>query len=224
MKRKVYALGLAALLMGMTGMMPAAAAAETERTTIVHYRVKITSVHWYERALLPPLLFILGRNWKTMSIATTFVRDDSGNERVAEVNAWPNDIKTTKPDPDAIAFRLADGKQVEGFLWFLKVTHFRKIQVPQLLSLYTYLYNDNESVRTFDTTNLFEKKDGSMHCIFSKQRTADGNKVMIETLNGSKQVNGNVEIDMGPLPEPQMMRVRAELKIGILVILTRMDR
>ncbi|MBU6141974.1 hypothetical protein KGO95_02550 [Patescibacteria group bacterium] len=158
MKQRLRALSLAILLVGAVGLPPVHAA--KMRTTIAHYRVRITSVHWYERVLLPPLLFLLGRNWKTMSIATTFETDQSGEERVREVNAWPNDLKTTKPDPDEVAFRLVDGHTVEGFLWFLKRTQFRTVQVPQLLALYTYLYNNDDAQKTFDTTDLFEKKDG----------------------------------------------------------------
>ncbi len=215
-------MSFAVLLLGTIRIVPAYAA--STRTTIVRYHTSITSAHWYQRILLPPLLFLLGRNWKTMSIATTFVQDGSGQERVAEVNAWPNDVKTTKPDPDEIAFRLADSPTTEGFLWFLKRTKFRDVQVPQLLALYTYLYNDDREPKTFDTTNLFEKKDGSMHCLFSKDAAPSGNAILIKTLNASKQVNGQVKIMMSPHPVREIVEIHAKLKIGILVTLIRMDQ
>ena len=184
-----------------------------------HYAVKIES-EWYQK---PIILFLdlAGLSWEEISIKTSFLKDKNGAEKVSEVSAWPDDTETENPDDSKLVFRLSNStNNPVNFLRLIKRTKFKDEEIPKLLSLYNYLYDDNLKELNFSTTNLFEKEDGSMYCTFTKKIENGKNIITIHTLNSSGSENGIVEIVMNPWPEKHLEKISAQLKIGMKVTLT----
>ena len=192
-------------------------AQSAQYSRVVHYNVKMENVAWYQKVAL----FFLGLDWDTISIKTTFLKDEAGTEKVIAVTAWADNPETSEPEESEIAFNLNQSTETaESFIEFLKYTKFKTEEVPKLMALYNYLYDENISEVSFQTTNLFEKENGNMNCKFSKQKKEGKNLVSIVTLNSSGAVNGNVEVSMNPSPEKHLDRIYAKLKVGIEITLT----
>ncbi len=212
MKKTLLALSAAIML-----SYPISAGAQTAsyaRTS--HYSVEMDNVKWYQKVAM----FFMGLNWEEFSIRTTFEKDGSGNEKVIEVIAWPDNSGVENPEDSEIAFRLNKNTEIESFLYFVKRTRFKEAEIPQLLDLYTYLYDGREKEMKFDSENLFEKEDGTMHSKFSKKKVPEGNEVSILTFNSSGAENGWVEVSMKSAPDKHLEKITAKLKIGIKITLT----
>ncbi len=215
---KKLSLALSALLLVSV---PISSSAQTATHSLTsHYSVEFAHVKWYQKVAM----FFLGLNWSEFSIRTTFSKDEKGGEKVIEVIAWPDNTETENPKDSEIAFRLNNDEQTESFLDFVKKTKFKSAEVPSLLDLYTYLYDEREQEIKFDSANLFEKEDGTMHSKFTKKRDTGGNTVSILTLNGSGAENGWVEVIMKSAPEKHLEKITAKLKIGIMVTFTPLKK
>lgn len=186
----------------------------------IHYEIDFENVRWYQKIAL----VLLGLNWKEISIKTAFTKDEIGAGKIFSVIAWPDNSETENPDESEIMFRLANSTNTNSFIYFLKYTKFREEEIPQLLSLYNYLYDDNPEEINFHTANLFDKENGSMFCKFSKRKTDEENLINIETFNSAGAVNGEAEIAMKIFPEKHLEKIKAKLKIGIEIILTKKPR
>jgi hypothetical protein len=190
------------------------------REQVVHYQVELENVKWYQKIAM----FFLGLNWDEFSIKTTFAKNEDGTEKVISVIAWPDDIETENPDESDIVFDLNASSDTVSFLKFVKHTEFRAEETPKLLPLFNYLYDEDLEEKKISTTNLFEKENGSMHCKFAKQKDESGkSQISIRTLNSSGAENGWVEVTMNPSPEKHLEKIHARLKIGIKIILTRIE-
>ncbi|MDE2001294.1 MAG: hypothetical protein KGI60_01855 [Patescibacteria group bacterium] len=183
------------------------------------YSVDLKTTRWYQK----PMVVAAGAYWSEMTLWTIF---DAKSGKVIEVNAVPSNTNPYYFTDEQIQwahliFRLSSRDQRDSFLAYLfGKTTFHASEVPKLLDLYNYLYDNRTETLQFDSQNLFDDGGGTMHGKFSKKTDGDKTIISVETKNGSGSPNGWVEITMSPGPKKHIEKIVAKIKIGITITLS----
>ncbi len=208
-KKTLIALFLAGNLIAQNAI----SQSDTQSAQFDTYEVSFEDLNFAQRALI----FLLGLNWSEVYIKTAFEHSPNNQKKVIAVSAWSD--YEEEPDLSQKDFNMENGG--DSFLDFVTKTRFKKEEIPRILELFDYLYNDSVAEEKFDTTNLFESGGGSMHCKLTKEIQKDRNIVTIHTFNGKGDKNASIEIVIVKNNNPFIEKISARLKIGIKIILTR---
>lgn len=177
------------------------------------YEVAFEDLNVMQRALI----WTLGLNWSEIYIKTVFESTNKQLQKVVSVSSWSD--YEDEPDISQKDFHMEN--ESDSFLDFITKTKFRKEEAARILELFNYLHNESTAEEKFDTSNLFEKGGGSMHCKLTKEIQEGKNIVRVETFNGKGDKNADIEIIVVKNKEKYIEKISARLKIGIKIILTR---
>jgi hypothetical protein len=203
---------IATLLCISLNIRPALAYTNAKIERIDTYEVSFEDLTLAQRALI----FLLGLNWSEVYIKTVFEKTGDA-QKVISVSAWSD--YEDEPSTSQKDFNMEN--EAESFLDFVTKTKFQKDEVPRILELFTYLYNESTNEKKFDTSNLFESGGGSMHCQLTKELQKDKNIITIKTFNSRGDNNATIEVVAAKNGERHIEKISARLKIGIKIILTK---